>query len=110
MSKPGQWTRTVFFLLFLIACAVSASAQSSKGTLTISLQLVPSTTLIFGEDGKARIIEANGTNGLTVTTVDASATVDRAFNMGVTQTNTSTTTTLQTHQVTQVLVVGAPSK
>ena len=99
MSKPGTVVQNgVAFLLLLIACAVSAAAQSSRGTLTVSLQLVPSTALIFCEDGKTRIIEANGTNGLTITTIDAPAKVDKAFNMGVTRTNASTTTTLQTQQ------------
>ena len=72
MSKQWAWFRTVAaFLLLLIACTLSASAQSSRGTLTISLQVVPSTMLIFSEDGKTRIIEANGTNGMTVTTINA---------------------------------------
>ena len=110
MSKPGKQFRTVAFLLVLIACAVSASAQSSRGTLTVSLQVVPSSVLIVGEDGKTRIIEANGTNGLTVTIIDAPATFDRALNVGVTRTNTSTTTTPQTRQATQVSVDGTLSQ
>jgi hypothetical protein len=100
-----MWFRTVFaFLSLLIICAVSASAQSSRGTLTISLQVVPSTVIIIGEDGKARILEANGANGLTITTVDATA------NASATQTNTSTiTATPRTQQATPAQVIGTPS-
>lgn len=105
MSKPGVLFKTTFaFLLLLMACAVSASAQSSRGTLTVSLNVVPSTTLVFGEDGKTRIIEANGTNGLTITTIDAPA------NLVVTRTNASTTTTPQTRQATPAPVAGTQSK
>ena len=89
MSNPGAWFRTMFlFLLLLIVCAVSASAQSSRGTLTFSIQLVPSTALLFGDDGKIRIIEANGAHGLTITTIDAPVTFDRPSNVGVMPTTT----------------------
>ena len=100
MSDPGTWFRTVFaFLLLLIAWAVAAAAQSSRGTLTVSLQVVPSTVLIFGEDGKTRIIEANGANGLTVTTIEAPVTSER--------TNAAPTTT---QQATPASVVGTQSE
>jgi len=55
--------------------------------------------LIFGEDGKAQLIEANGTNGLTVTTIAAPATSGSGMSAGVTRTDLSTTTTPQTPQV-----------
>jgi hypothetical protein len=100
--------RTVFaFLLLLIAWAVAAAAQSSRGTLTVSLQVVPSTVLIFGEDGKTRIIEANGANGLTVTTIEAPVTSERALNVGVMRTNAAPTTT---QQATPASVVGTQSE
>ena len=105
MTEPWAWFRTVFaFSLLLIAWAVAAAAQSSRGTLTVSLQVVPSTVLIFGEDGKARIIEANGANGLTVTTIDAPVTFDRVSNVSATQSNTSATTMPQTQQATRAPV------
>jgi len=101
MSKPVAWFRTVFGLL-LIACAISASAQSSGGTLAVSLQVVPSTVLLYGDDGKTRIIEANGINGLTITTIDAPA--------GVARTDASTTTAPQTQPATQTPPAGTSSK
>jgi len=94
-------------LLLLIAWAVAAAAQSSRGTLTVSLQVVPSTVLIFGEDGKTRIIEANGANGLTVTTIEAPVTSERALNVGVMRTNAAPTTT---QQATPASVVGTQSE
>lgn len=104
MSESRMWFRTVFaFLLLLIVCAVSASAQSSRGTLAISLQVMPSTVIIIGEDGKAQILEANGSNGLTITSVDAPAIG------GATRTNTSTTGTPRTQQATPAPVVSTPS-
>ena len=73
MSKRGMWARTMFALLLLLTVgAVSVAAQSAGGTLTVSVQIVASTALVVGEDGQARIIEANGSNGLTITTVGAS--------------------------------------
>jgi hypothetical protein len=99
MSKPKTWCKTVVaFSLLLIVCAVAASAQSSRGALTVSLQVVPSTMLIFSEDGKTRIIEANGTNGMTVTTINAPAEVDKAFGADLMRTNASKTPTPQTRQ------------
>jgi hypothetical protein len=83
MSELVAWFRTVSaVLLLLMACAVSSAAQSSRGTLTVSLQIVPSSVLIVGEDGKTQIIEANGTNSLTVTIIGAPATFDRGFECG----------------------------
>lgn len=111
MSKPEAWFRTVLaFFLVLIACALSASPQSSRGTLTVSLRVVPSTALILGEDGRARIIEANGTNGLTVTLIDAPVTFDRSSDVGVTRTHRSTATTPQAQQATQVPVASTDTK
>jgi hypothetical protein len=101
VSESVAWFRTVSaVLLLLMACAVSSAAQSSRGTLTVSLQVVPSTALEFGKDGKAQIIEANGTNGLAITTIDTPVKVDKAFNVGVTRTNASTATMSQTQQTT----------
>ena len=51
--------------------------------------MVPSTTLMFGEDGKTRIIEANEANGLTITIINAPALVDKVLNVAVTETNVS---------------------
>jgi hypothetical protein len=56
-------------LLLLTVGAVSVPAQSAKGTLTVTAQVVASTALVVGADGQTRIIEANGSNGLTITTV-----------------------------------------
>ena len=50
--------------------------------------------LIIGDDGKARIIEANGPNGLTITILDAPTTP------GVTANGISTGTT--PHQASEV--------
>jgi hypothetical protein len=76
MNRPGTWVKAVLvFSLVLTVCVQSAPAQSSRATLTVTIQLVPSTLLIVAEDGKARLIEANGPNGLTITTIDAPAKV-----------------------------------
>jgi hypothetical protein len=111
MRKPGARFRTlVVILLLLTAGAVSASAQSSRGTLAISLQVVPSTALLFGEDGTARIVEANGANGLTITTIGEPAKVGRDFNVSATRTNALTTTTALTQKATQIRVAGRETK
>jgi hypothetical protein len=90
MTKPVRRFYSVFaLLLVLVLCVTSAPAQSARGSLTVTAQIVPSTTLIIGEDGKTRIVEANGPNGLTITILDAPATP------GVTANGPSTSTTLQ---------------
>ena len=90
MNKPARRFNSVFaLLLLLMVCVTSAAAQSARGSLTVTVQIVPSTMLIIGEDGKARIIEANGPNGFTITTLDAQTTP------GVTANSPSTSTTQQ---------------
>ena len=92
MNKPARRFNSVFallLLLLLMVCVTSAPAQSARGSLTVTVQIVPSTMLIIGEDGKARIIEANGPNGMTVTILNAPTTT------GVTTNGPSTSTTLQ---------------
>lgn len=75
MNKPVGRVKGVFaLLLLLMVCAIPAPAQSVRGTLTITAQIVASTTLIIGEDGRTRIVEANGPNGLTITLLDATTT------------------------------------
>ena len=81
-------------LLLLVVCVTSAPAQSARGTLTVTARVLPSTTLIIGEDGKARIIEANGPTGLTITILETPTTP------GVTANGPSTGTTL--HPATEV--------
>lgn len=75
MNKPVRRVKGMFaLLLLLMVCAIPSPAQSARGTLTVTAQIVASTALIIGEDGKTRIVEANGPNGLTITLLDATTT------------------------------------
>lgn len=106
MKKPQSWFKRAFaFLLLLIAWTESASAQSAGGRLTVFLQVVPSTVLIFGDDAKPQIMQANGANGLAIMAIEASAKIDKAVD--VTKTNASTTAMRQTQGASQTPVAGA---
>jgi len=53
--------------LLLMAGATHAVAQSARGSLQVTANLVASTAIVFNADGTAQIITANGPNGLTIT-------------------------------------------
>jgi hypothetical protein len=69
-------------LVLLMAWAANAAAQSARGSLRVTANVVTSTAVIFNNDGTMQILTANGPNGFSVQTVNLTVVPGQVTTLG----------------------------